>query len=283
MPTGPNCDMSWDECITWARNQDGIDDPESYCGARERDCKAKQMDTISTIMPLERGSIMTETPQQRIVHKLARVETKALGPNRIHAIVSSEERDRDGDVIRVGGWELGYFTKHPILIASHDYFNLRAQIGEWEDISPKGKTLEGVARYYVGEGNEQADWGFNLASKNRAAYSVGFIPEWGKAKELKEGGVEFNGQELIEVSHVTVPSNRSALQDLKSKTLHPIITSIIDETLEDIPDSATAISQPIDEIVELVLERLHSISLKEKPSVPSIDIGNMIREAFRRI
>ena len=37
MPTGPNCEMTWDECIKWARSQSGIDDPEAYCGAKERD------------------------------------------------------------------------------------------------------------------------------------------------------------------------------------------------------------------------------------------------------
>lgn len=37
VPTGPNCDMSWKECIAWAQQQEGIDDPEAYCGARERD------------------------------------------------------------------------------------------------------------------------------------------------------------------------------------------------------------------------------------------------------
>jgi hypothetical protein len=37
MPTGPNCEMSWDECISWAEAQDSISNPEAYCGAQERD------------------------------------------------------------------------------------------------------------------------------------------------------------------------------------------------------------------------------------------------------
>lgn len=37
MPTGPDCNMDWDECLAWARQQDGIDDPEAYCGSKEAD------------------------------------------------------------------------------------------------------------------------------------------------------------------------------------------------------------------------------------------------------
>lgn len=36
MPTGPDCKMDWEECIAWAEEHD-LDDPEAYCGARERD------------------------------------------------------------------------------------------------------------------------------------------------------------------------------------------------------------------------------------------------------
>jgi len=29
--------MTFDECVEWAEDQDGIDDPEAYCGTREQD------------------------------------------------------------------------------------------------------------------------------------------------------------------------------------------------------------------------------------------------------
>lgn len=37
MPTGPNCEMTFEECVAWASKQDGITDPEAYCGARKQD------------------------------------------------------------------------------------------------------------------------------------------------------------------------------------------------------------------------------------------------------
>lgn len=36
MPTGPNCEMTWDECVAFARRND-IANPEAYCASRERD------------------------------------------------------------------------------------------------------------------------------------------------------------------------------------------------------------------------------------------------------
>lgn len=181
--------------------------------------------------------------QHRINHrqKIISAETEIVGKNLVSAVVSTEDKDRDGDIIRAEGWQLDHFLKHPILLSSHDYGSLTNVIGEWKDMQVKGKQLRGVAEYYVGEGNAQADWGFKLAGKGRAAYSVGFIPDFAKAKELEGGGFfpnyEFKGQELLEVSHVTVPSNRQALQQVKALTKHPVIAELIADLLDEDPAS----------------------------------------------
>jgi len=189
---------------------------------------------------------------QRIT-KLFKAETKAIDASRIHAVMSTEKRDRDGDVIRQAGWDLDEFMQHPILLSSHNYGSLMSQIGAWEDVSVKNKQLQGVARYYVGEGNQEADWGYKLASKGVAAYSVGFIPDMDKAKELKDSdgwfpNWEFNGQKLLETSHVTVPSNPDALQSSVAKGLiHPAVLAVygldawvFDRAGGDTVDDATA-------------------------------------------
>lgn len=168
----------------------------------------------------------------RLVVKVVRAETKVLGKGRVHAVVSTESEDRDKDIIRSAGWVLEHFDRHPVLISSHNYRELTSQIGHWEGMKVAGKHLEGEAVYYVGEGNADADWGFNLASKGWAAYSVGFIPDMSKTKELDGGGLEFNSQELLEVSQVTIPSNRDALQMIKGA--HPVVQEIISGTLGDL-------------------------------------------------
>lgn len=175
-------------------------------------------------------------------YKIQRLATKTLDERRVEVILSTEATDRDGDIIRVSGWNLTNFISHPILLSSHNYYALTSQIGEWEDVKKTTKAgvkmLAGVANYYVDEGNEEADWGYKLASKGRAAYSVGFIPDMAKAKEIGDGGGwmpswEFNGQELLECSHVTVPSNPEALQRIKGMTLPPDVAAIVDEVLGD--------------------------------------------------
>ena len=171
------------------------------------------------------------------MEKLIRAETKVEDADKglVRAIVSTEAKDRDGDIIRQKFWELGSFEQHPVLLSSHSYGRLTSQIGEWQDMAVRGDALEGLARYYVGEGNDEADWGFNLASKGRAAYSVGFIPDMAKAVKLGKGdewaGYEFKGQELLEASHVTIPSNHEALQRLKGVELDPVMAKIVDEAL----------------------------------------------------
>jgi hypothetical protein len=174
--------------------------------------------------------------------KTIRAVTKVLDATlgRVHAVVSDETKDRDGDIIRAEFWDTKDFNNHPVLVASHNYFDLRSQIGEWEDMQVVGQGMEGVARYMVGEGNEQADWGFKLAASGRAAYSVGFLPDMDKAKRLADGGYEFRGQSLLEVSHVVVPSNPNALQALKVLRVHgagvgDVLATLVDEMLESNP------------------------------------------------
>lgn len=45
--------------------------------------------------------------------------------------------------------------------------------------------------------------------------SVGFIPDWGEAEYLKNGGIRFNKWEWYELSLVTIPCNRDSGTDFK--------------------------------------------------------------------
>jgi len=157
---------------------------------------------------------------------------------RVEVLVSDESVDRDGDVIRQAHWDFKDFMAHPVLIASHDYRRLSAQIGEWEDVEVRGQRTYGKPKYYVGAGNPEADWGFALAMRGKAAYSVGFIPDMEKAKPMKpknaSGNFEFLGQKLLEISQVVVPANPNALQLMqRAKGLHPEIDDIVDELLQE--------------------------------------------------
>ena len=98
-------------------------------------------------------------PEQVVRSKLATIKAVDDTAHTVQAILSTETRDRDGDIIRQSGWDLGNFKSHPVLLSSHKYLGLQNQIGEWQDvkIDRSTKELVGTARYYVNEGNAEAD------------------------------------------------------------------------------------------------------------------------------
>ena len=196
----------------------------------------------------------------------------------ISAVVSTESKDRDGDVIKAEGWDLDNFNRHSVMLANHDYHSLKSQIGTWEKMEVVGNTLQGVAKFFIGKGNEEADWAFELAKMKKLAFSVGFIPNMDKAVPLHKDdafgvrGMEFNGQELLEVSAVTVPSNPDALQRIvKSSTAEQTIKEIAEEQLSDleekIDEETESISDDvIDSIVDRVIARLQEADDEDKGS-----------------
>jgi len=176
-------------------------------------------------------------------HKFIVAETKVMDDEgRVEAVVSTETKDRDGDIIRADGWDLTNFQANPVMLSSHNYASLRSVIGEWENMRVEGKQLVGTAKYYIGKGNEEADWAHQLASMGKAAFSVGFRPDMDKASPLDAknpfGGLEFEGQELLEVSHVSIPSNPDALQVMRSIQLHPDL----DEFIKSLAGESTTVT-----------------------------------------
>tara|TARA_Y100000310_G_scaffold246897_1_gene252345 strand:+ start:235 stop:993 length:759 start_codon:yes stop_codon:yes gene_type:complete len=222
----------------------------------------------------------------------------------VSAVVSTEDVDRDGDVIRQEGWDLAHFSAHPILLSSHNYRGLTNQIGEWTQMQVEGSQLVGHAKYYIGEGNEEADWGFKLATKGRAAYSVGFVPDMSKAKQIEANGnlsYEYTGQELLEVSQVTVPSNPQALQAMKGMSLHPDVEMLVEEMLADVsvehtpPPVREYVAQhkpaPVDidaiarHIAALIKDDIRKLvhSHQHVPNIPLPDASSIVRDAIRQV
>lgn len=155
--------------------------------------------------------------------KIFKAEIKSINEKdfTLDAIVSTKKQDRDGDIIVPDAFSkrLKHYKDHPVLLSSHDYRDLTKQIGEALSVKVTEDGLEAKFKYYVGEGNPEADWAWVLAQKGIASYSIGFMGhefEWIEEKD-KDGvmhilGKKFIDVELLEISQVTVPSNRGALQ-----------------------------------------------------------------------
>jgi HK97 family phage prohead protease len=176
-------------------------------------------------------------PFGKKIYKSYRAETKAIDDKEgyIKAIVSTEAVDRDGEVILSKAWgnTIEEFMKHPVLLSSHDYNDLTKQLGEWVELKVTEKGLEGIAKYYINKGNAEADWGYELAKRGKSAYSVGFM-----SNDFLEGGTNQNGfdpkrtytdVELLEISQVSVPSNRESLVEMRSKGIDRIAEEIAGE------------------------------------------------------
>lgn len=169
--------------------------------------------------------------------KTYRVECKATEEDGvIDAFIpmSMDSRDRDEERILPTAFEktLPIFAKRPVLLSSHNYGSLTNQIGEFKELKIKGKGLFAKPKYYINEGNPEADWAYKLAQHNMAAFSVGFIPKKAdEGKSDKDPRRTYTEVELLEISQVTVPSNRDAIQGLKAKAVG-VEAALYDEVLE---------------------------------------------------
>ena len=185
-----------------------------------------------------------------MVTKIFKAKVKSVDEENftVDVIMNDETPDRYEESILTSAWNLKNYKNHPILLSSHNYHSLKAQIGEATKIkaNKKEKRLEATFKYYVGQGNEEADWGFFLSKKGIAAFSVGFIPldwetaDWEKYEESLKAGKPipwrtYTKVELLENSQVVVPAHPNALQNaLKSKDdlLRDIATEM--KTLESV-------------------------------------------------
>lgn len=151
--------------------------------------------------------------------------------------MSTASVDRDNEIVEPSGFKkwLKLFLKRPVLVSSHNYGDLRKQIGELLklEITDKGLMANGL-KYYTGKGNDEADWAFYLASEGMAAFSIGFMPKkWEKIDEDKDdffGNKRYTEQELLEISQVVVPSNRDAIQGARAKAAgDPVVIAMLDD------------------------------------------------------
>jgi hypothetical protein len=153
------------------------------------------------------------------ISKQFRAVVKEINKDTFTAVVcvSTNSVDRDGDIVEPKSIinRLQSYKNQPVLLSSHRTDNLMRQIGKAVR-GPEviGNSIEVEFQWFVGDGNPEADWGFKLAQKGIAAFSIGFIPyAWEDSKELQSAGVyrKFTDIELLEISQVLVPSNRDAV------------------------------------------------------------------------
>lgn len=142
-------------------------------------------------------------------------------------VASTEERDRHGTVVNQKNWHLDSFNLNPITGYQHNVY------GADMCNPPNPDDVLGPARAWVENNQLMVEIDFETKDLNPLAdkifrkikngtlraVSVGFSEigegKWGEGEESRQGSnptYYFNGQELLEVSVVNIPSNRQALK-----------------------------------------------------------------------
>jgi len=158
-----------------------------------------------------------ETKDNLAVYKNFTVEeVKEVEDLVLEFVISTGGVDRDADTINPNGWKLDAYNKNPVVLFAHDYNSppVAVALATWVE---DGK-LKSRAKFTP---KEVYPFGYMIYQlyKNgfmRAA-SVGFNPIKWKYSEDRDGGIDFEEQELLEWSCVPVPSNPEALVAASTK------------------------------------------------------------------
>ncbi len=134
-------------------------------------------------------------------------------------VISTDEVDRHGDIIVSAGWQLDDYRNNPVVLWAHDY--RRPVVGRslevWPEAAAGGTEMHRLlARIRFAP----TPFAREVESLYRDGYqrgvSVGFKPlAFEERRDGKTGaflGIRFLEQELLEVSLVPVPANRSSLR-----------------------------------------------------------------------
>lgn len=191
------------------------------------------------------------------------------------ARISTEEVDRDGDIVRAAGLDLAAYKQNPVVLYAHDSHEV-----------PVGRAVEVVAEPGIGV---RAQWRWNasdpLGGRVKQAWDAGFLNATSigfrpiRYTENKHGGLTFQEAELYEFSVVPVPANAGALRGLKALGLRPQRSALNGDN-----DDATSIVLPDGREIEITDETDDELCELTLPSGNTIDLTRAdLRRAAREV
>lgn len=159
-----------------------------------------------------------------MIKKILPFEVKEVAPRVLEFIGSTEDTDRQHDIIVASGWQLKHYKKNPVFMWAHRYDE--PPIGKAVKVWTEENKLKFHVQFADRDTYEFADTIYKLYKGGfLRATSVGFIPIESEPIEVKEGedfiqtGTKFLKQELLELSGCAVPANPDALAEAKAKGL----------------------------------------------------------------
>ena len=208
-------------------------DPESW--ERER--------LLETLDAYNEG--LTDAPH---VRKWGGSSTNGASGGSMTFVVSTDEVDRHGDMISVGGWRLQAYMRNPVFLWAHNY--TRPAIGRAVDLWSDDHRL--LARVEFAPTEFAQEVAALYQNGYQRGVSVGFRPiKYEIRRDTQTGaflGINFTEQELLEISAAPVPANASALKKIledkpRMKGYYDQVSPPVDTTLQDILQILTDVRQ----------------------------------------
>jgi len=158
----------------------------------------------------------------KIEKALVKCEIKKTGENEYNFIMSDETIDRDGEIIKVDGWDVKNYKSNNILLWGHRH-DIPGIGVVGKVVTEDGKLVAKKVRFASPGIYELADTIHGLVDDGvLKAVSVGYMPVEREYPEMEDNNkkkkprVVTNKAELYELSIVNVGSNPNALMTVKS-------------------------------------------------------------------
>ena len=171
--------------------------------------------------------------KEKIIKYISKAPEK-LEKRVLRFVGSDEGIDRDNEKVMSEGWNLKEYKKNPVVLVNHQHTELPVAkaIKVFIDKKAKNNPLTFDIEFPEPEISSVGDTLYKLYSNGyMSATSVGFKPDYDKivyGDGMKTPRVIFNGQELLELSLVSVPANPRALLSQKGIT-DAIEAEVIDQ------------------------------------------------------
>jgi len=223
---------------------------------------------------------------------------KELEERQATFIISTEDVDRDGDVIKQDGIDWSDYNSNPVVLFAHDSSKL--PIGVTLKTFKSNKQTKAVVMFYDDEidktGTSDTIYNFVKANGIKGA-SIGFrsikakypTPEEAKTYKMPDYGIIYEKVSILEWSVVTIPANQNALRSKgldvteKMKSLglvneqDEIIINNSDEEIKSLKNDIKDIKETLNTIVKLFNEEI------KKDSAPVIqECSEEADESFKK-
>ena len=149
-------------------------------------------------------------------------------------IGSTENIDRDHEVIKLSGWRLTNFKKNPVVLVNHNPRELPVAKATKVWVDKADKALKFRVKFPEADVSPQGDTLFKLYKNGfMNATSVGFVPNRDKMvfgdPQAGEPRITFKEQELLELSLVSIPANIDAIVTARKGFKDAVEAGIVDE------------------------------------------------------